>query len=87
MSFVVYSIKDEEYFVIPKKWVKNIRFEQIVNGIMNSSILYKCYCGDDDQAYTTIGEKHRRPNLEYLPDFNTTPPFYLAKLKKYFGNN
>lgn len=86
MYFVVYSTDDNEYFVIPKNWIENVNFAQIVNGIINSNIVYKCYCGDDKGAFMLYrGERQERPNLQYVPRFDKGQLFYMAKLMKYFG--
>lgn len=84
MYFVVYSICDKEYFVIPKGWIQDLNFEEIVNDIINSILTYKCYCGNDENAYINVDGK-RRPNLEYTPDFGIKHSCFTATLMKYYG--
>lgn len=92
MYFVVYSVKDEEYFIIPKNWIQDLKFERIVNYLLNSSLKYRCYCGSNPAAFVdaVIHAKLFKnfPNGEFIPNFSITDEneFFVASLVKYFGN-
>jgi hypothetical protein len=84
MLFVVYSKDDEQYFIAPIKWIQDLKFERIVNYILNSSLQYRCFCGSDAEAYGVEGT----PNENYMPNFSSTDEtkFYIVSLVKFFGN-
>lgn len=81
MYFVVYSLEDKEYYVIPKRWIKDLNFENIVNKVINCSLRYRCFSGPDEDAWI-----NGFPNEEYVPNFiGNENSYFTANLVKYFG--
>lgn len=81
--FVVFSIAFEEYFVVPKLWVKNLNWEKCVNNSLNHNQKYRIYfCDEPDQ-----------PNGNIFPDFTAklarhfrSDGCYMCTLIRYYSN-
>lgn len=85
MYFVVFSLDDKKCCVIPKNWIKDLQFEAIVNDVINSSRIFQCYFGFDENAWN---EDFSIPNAEFKPDFgndDVKKGVIHAQLVKYFG--
>lgn len=54
-----------DYLVVPIQWINDLKFERIVNNILNSSLKYRCFYSNRPEAQ--IGNI---PNGEYAADFN-----------------
>lgn len=82
MYFVIYALEDEQYYIIPKTWIQDLKFERIVNYTLNSSIIYRCYSGVEPNAYI-----EDVPNVEFVPDFGVVDErnIFDATLGRFYG--
>lgn len=80
MYFIVYSIDDEKYFVVPRSWIHNLEFEAIVNDVINSSLQYDCYRGLDAAAWN-----NKVPDIDFIPTFGKGTEYFQVNLVRYNG--
>lgn len=80
MFFVVFSHEEKKYYIVPKNWIQDLRFECIVNYLLNTSFKYRCYCANEPNAFIDGAAI-----VDFIPDFSMADGFYLASLVKYFG--
>lgn len=89
MFFVVYSIRERKFLVVPVKWVKNHQkvFEKSVNYSINSNQIHRCFFSNNinENGETGLLSDFRAPIAN--DEFSYDHFCFYGLLVTYFGKN